>query len=151
VVEAWFIPLAYAAILLRRGGYPCVFHADYYGATYTDRGGDGQEHEIVMASHRWMIDRCLRARRDHAFGEQFDHFDDPHCIGWTRGGNAEHPGGLAVLLSNAGDAAKWMRVGAPNTAYVDITEHVTDDIVTNDEGWAEFRCHGRSVSVWVPR
>jgi alpha-amylase len=56
-----------------------------------------------------------------------------------------------VLLSNAGDAAKWMQVGSPNTAYVDVTEHITDTVVTDDEGWAEFRCRGRSVSVWVPR
>lgn len=28
------------------------FDADYYGAAITDRGADGQEHEIVMASHR---------------------------------------------------------------------------------------------------
>ena len=119
-------------------------------APYTDVGADAQEHEIVIASHRWMIDRCLQARRDHAFGEQYDHFDDPHCIGWTRSGTEEHPGGLAVLLSNAGDAAKWMRVGARNTVYVDVTEHVEGSVVSDDEGWAEFRCHGRSVSVWLP-
>jgi len=98
-----------------------------------------------------MIDRCLQARRSHAFGEQRDHFDDPRCIGWTRSGNDEHPGGLAVLLSNAGEATKWMQVGAPNTAYVDVTEHVPDTIITDDAGWAEFRCRGRSVSVWLPR
>jgi alpha-amylase len=151
VVEAWFVPLAYAAILLRRDGYPCVFQPDYDGATYTDVGPDGQEHEIVMESHRWMIDRCLQARRSHAYGEQHDHFDDPHCIGWTRSGTGEHPGGLAVLLSNATGATKWMQVGAPNTAYVDVTGHVEDSVVTDDAGWAEFRCRGRSVSVWLPR
>lgn len=75
-----------------------------------------------------MIDRCLRARRSYAFGEQVDHFDDPHVIGWTRSGTEEQPGGLAVLLSNAGDAAKWMQVGAPNSAYVDVTGHVADVI-----------------------
>ena len=32
-----------------------------------------------------------------------------------------------------------------------MTEHVADAIVTDDAGWAEFRCHGRSVSVWLPR
>jgi alpha-amylase len=38
IVEAWFKPLAYAMILLRAQGYPCIFYADYYGAHYTDRG-----------------------------------------------------------------------------------------------------------------
>ena len=151
VVEAWFVPLAYAAILLRRGGYPCVFQPDYDGATYTDAGADGQEHEVVMASHRWIIDRFLRARRSHAFGDQTDHFDDPHCIGWTRSGTREHPGGLAVVMSNAHDDARRMRVGAPNATYVDATEHVEGTVVTDGEGWAEFRCRGRSVSVWLPR
>jgi alpha-amylase len=37
-VEDWFKPLAYAIILLRQQGYPCVFYADYYGAEYEDRG-----------------------------------------------------------------------------------------------------------------
>ena len=37
-VEPWFKPLAYAIILLRQEGYPCVFHPDYYGAEYEDSG-----------------------------------------------------------------------------------------------------------------
>ena len=41
--EAWFKPLAYAIILLRRDGYPCIFAADYFGATYKDKGRDGQQ------------------------------------------------------------------------------------------------------------
>ena len=35
-VESWFKPLAYALILLRREGYPCVFYPDYFGAHYQD-------------------------------------------------------------------------------------------------------------------
>ena len=38
IVEAWFKPLAYALILLREAGYPCIFYGDYYGANYQDRG-----------------------------------------------------------------------------------------------------------------
>ena len=53
VVEPWFKPLAYALILLRREGYPCVFQADYDGAEYEDYGKDGNKHRIVMPSHRW--------------------------------------------------------------------------------------------------
>ena len=37
VVEPWFKPLAYAFILLRREGYPCLFLPDYEGARYRDR------------------------------------------------------------------------------------------------------------------
>lgn len=31
-VEEWFKPLAYAFILLRQGGYPCIFFPDYFGS-----------------------------------------------------------------------------------------------------------------------
>ncbi|HAI81512.1 MAG TPA: alpha-amylase, partial [Chryseobacterium sp.] len=31
-VEKWFKPLAYALILLRENGYPCVFYPDLFGA-----------------------------------------------------------------------------------------------------------------------
>jgi alpha-amylase len=37
-VESWFQPLAYALVLLRESGVPCVFYPDLYGARYTDKG-----------------------------------------------------------------------------------------------------------------
>ncbi|WP_295407809.1 hypothetical protein [uncultured Thiocystis sp.] len=60
-VEPWFKPLAYAYILLRQEGYPCIFQAE--GADYEDRGRDGNLHRILMLSHRCLIDRFLAARR----------------------------------------------------------------------------------------
>jgi alpha-amylase len=150
IVEPWFKPLAYALILLRRGGYPCVFAADYDGATYRGIGNDGGERRIEMPSHRWLIDRFLNARRRFAYGEQNDYFDDAHCIGWTRCGSEEHPGGLAVLMSNDQDATKPMQTGIANATYVDCTEHVADPVTMNADGWGEFRCPGGSVSVWIP-
>ncbi len=151
VVEAWFKPLAYAMILLRKDGYPCVFAADYYGAHYSGAGKDGNEYEIHMASHKWMIDNFIQARKSYAWGDQYDYFDHPNCIGWTRTGNEEHPGGMAVLLSNGDDGKKFMETGSPDTAYVDITGHIDEKVTTNRDGWGEFRCKGGSVSVWVPK
>ena len=87
VVEPWFKPLAYAIILLRREGYPCIFYADYYGAHYRDLGRDGKEHEIWMDSHRWLLDKFLYARRVYAYGDQYDYFDHDSVVGWTRLGN----------------------------------------------------------------
>ena len=150
VVEAWFKPLAYALILLRRDGYPCVFAPDYYGAHYKDSGSDGEEHEIWMESHRWLIDKYLLVRRDFTYGEQYDYFDHPNCVGWTRTGNDDHPGGMAVILSNSEAGAKHMKTASPDTTFVDITEHVTEPVVTDSEGNGEFRCSAGSVSVWVP-
>lgn len=151
VVEGWFKPLAYALILLRRDGYPCVFYADYYGAHYKDEGEDGSEYEIWLDSHQWLIDKFLHARRTYAYGEQYDYLDHANTLGWTRLGDEEHPGGMAVVLSNGEAGTKSMEVGQPNQAYIDITEHISEPVVTNDKGWGEFRCNGGSVSVWVPQ
>lgn len=150
VVEAWFKPLAYALILLRREGYPCLFYADYYGAEYTDTGQDGNRHHIVMPSHRRLIDLFLAARRDYAHGDQTDYFDHPSTVGWTRRGSDEHTGGMAVLMSNGNDGYKWMATGWPDTVYVDCTGHLVEKVTTNSDGWGEFRCKGGSVSVWLP-
>lgn len=151
VVESWFKPLAYALILLRREGYPCIFYPDYYGAHYCDRGNDGNEYEIWMDSHRWLIDKFLFARRTYAYGDQYSYFDHPNTIGWTRLGDEEHPGGMAVVLSNGDCGSKYMEVGQPNQIYIDITEHIAEPVVTNEHGWGEFRCPAGSVSVWVPQ
>lgn len=150
VVEAWFKPLAYALILLRQGGYPCVFFADYYGATYQGEGQDGNSYNIDMPSHQWLIDHFLQVRSQYAFGEQQDYFDDPHCIGWTRMGTEEHPDGVAVLISNEGDRITSMHTGHAECQYYDVTGHVEDRVTTNADGWGDFRCNDRSVSVWVP-
>jgi alpha-amylase len=151
IVEAWFKPLAYALILLRRDGYPCIFYADYYGAHYTDKGKDGGEYEIWMDSHQWLIDKFLEVRQKYAYGEQYDYFDHANTIGWTRLGNEEHPGGIAVILSNGDSGTKFMEVGQPNKTYIDLTEQIDEPVTTNDDGWAEFRCNAGSVSVWVPQ
>jgi alpha-amylase len=151
VVEPWFKPIAYALILLRREGYPCIFHADYYGAHYKDKGSDGNEHEVWLDSHKFLIDKMLFARQTYAYGEQYDYFDHANTIGWTRLGTEEYPGGMAVVLSNGDEGSKYMEVGQLNCTYIDITEHIAEPITTNDEGWADFRCLAGSVSVWVPK
>lgn len=144
VVESWFKPLAYAIILLRREGYPCVFYADYYGAHYKDKG-----HEIWLDSHRWLIDKFLHARQNYAYGNQYDYFDDQNIIGWTRLGNPEHPKAMAVLMSDGPGGSKWMEVGKRNAIFHDLTEHIKEPVHTNGDGWGEFRCNGGSVSVWL--
>jgi alpha-amylase len=144
-VEPWFKPLAYALILLRRDGYPCVFYGDYYAQPrYEDK-----TREVTLYSHRFLIDRFMRARREYGFGEQHDYFDDPNRVGWVRLGDAEHPGAMAVVMTNGEAGAKWMNVYRAGKRFRDVTGHVTDGVVTNGDGWGEFRCSGGSVSVWV--
>ncbi len=149
-VESWFKPLAYALILLRVEGYPCVFYADYYGAQYEDKGRDGKRYAITLWSERWWIDLFLQARHHYAHGPQYEYFDHPNCIGWTRLGDAHHPGGMAVLLSNGAMGRKWMEVGKPRQSFIDITGRIAETVTANEHGWAEFLCQANSVSVWTP-
>lgn len=148
-VEPWFKPLAYALILLRREGYPCVFYADYYGATYCDKGRDGSAYEIQMPALRGILDQLLYARSHYAYGPQYDYFDHFNTIGWTRLGDAAHTRAMAVIMSDGPEGSKWMEVGKPNTQFVDVTGHVEGAIATNADGWGEFRCQGGSVSIWL--
>lgn len=143
-VQDWFKPLAYAFILLREEGYPNIFHADYYGASYVDQG-----QAITMASHKAVLDVLLAARRDYAYGPQVSYLDHWDVIGWTRQGNTEHPETLAVLLSDGPGGSKWMDTGRPNATYVDVTGNQPGTVTTNGSGWGEFRVGGGSVSVWV--
>ena len=148
-VDPWFKPLAYALILLRQDGYPCIFYGDYYGAHYKDNGRDGQEYEIWLNDHHWIIDKLLYVRQNYAYGEQYDYFDEANLVGWTRLGDEEHDSAIAVLLSNGWGGKKWMEVGQPDTTFYDITEHIGETVTTNDHGWGEFSCKSGSISVWV--
>lgn len=150
VVEDWFKPLSYALILLRREGYPCVFYADYYGAKYEDKGKDGGTYAIEISCHKKVIDDLLKVRRSHAFGDQYDYLDHANTIGWTRLGNQEHPGGLAVVLSNGDAGTKRMETALKNHGFYDVLGNESEVIQTDEEGWGEFRCKAGSVSVWVP-
>ena len=151
VVEAWFKPLAYAIILLRSEGYPCVFWADYFGAEYTGTGRDGSEHHIVLESHKRIIDRLLLARIHFAHGAQYSYLDHFNTIGWTRLGTEQHPRAMAVILSQGPAGSKWMEVGKRDTEFEDITGQIPEPVRTNEFGWAEFRANGGSASVWVER
>jgi alpha-amylase len=148
-VDPWFKPLAYAVILLREQGYPCVFTADYDGANYEDKGRDGNRYTITLPAFKPFIDACLKARHAAAWGPQLDYFDHGSCVGWTRLGNDQHPGKLAVLMSNGDHGYKWMNAGKPNATFTDITGNQPQVIITNADGWGEFTCAAGSVSVWV--
>jgi alpha-amylase len=151
-VEAWFKPLAYAIILLRAEGYPCIFYPDYYGAEYYDKGRDGNTCHIVMASHRYLIDIFLTVRRDCAHGQQYDYFDHPNTIGWTRHSVTDKcENGFAVIMSNGSDGYKWMNVGSSDSIFRDLTGHVSDTVQSNADGWGRFCCSGGKVSVWVEK
>lgn len=140
-VEPWFKPLAYALILLREAGYPCVFMGDLFGLP-NDQIPAVPELELLM-----------EVRRRFAYGEQRDWFDEKDLIGWTREGTARHGvSGAAVLLSTrAGNATKRMCVGAGHAGETWRCVLGVDGTVTIDsEGWAEFSTGGARLTVYLP-
>ncbi len=144
-VADWFKPLAYALVLLRRDGLPCVFHADYYGAAYTEQRWGGEPVDVEMPSLRPFLDACLALRRELGEAEQVDHMDHPATIGWVRRSAGCT---VVVLMSNGDQGTKVIPTGLRHTPFVDVTGSVHGHVTTDDDGVAEFRCPGGGVSVW---
>lgn len=141
-VEDWFKQSAYALILLRQEGYPCVFYGDYYGI--------GGAHPIP--GKKAAIDPLLYARNHKAYGKQEDYFDHPNTIGWVRRGVPEiERSGCAVVVANGDNGDKRMNVGEERAGeiWVDLTGTRKEKITIGEDGWATFPVNGGSVSVWA--
>jgi alpha-amylase len=152
-VETWFKPLAYALILLREGGYPCIFYPDLYGGHYVDKGKDGNDHEIFLEQCQ-HLEELMKARHHFAYGFQRDYFDHANCVGWTREGSDENEGsGCAVLLSNSDDGFKDMEIGQRHSGktFVDFLGKHPAEVVINESGWGTFHVPAGSIAVWVEK
>ena len=90
-IQEWFKPRSPCLDLtLREAGLPCVVLwrlLRYRGANLRKK-----------VSKR-VLDRLLWVRKDLAYGEQTDYFDDPNCIGWTRSGYRKNQHPIACLVS----------------------------------------------------
>ena len=148
-VEHWFKAIAYALILLRQDGYPCIFYPDLFGTSYTDKGNDGNDYEIFLDKVH-ELESLIFARGHHAYGLQRDYFDHPNCIGFTREGDEEHDG-CAVLISNGDAGFKAMEMGKryAGKMFVDLLQKSEATIIVDENGWADFTAPAGSVSVWV--
>ncbi|RYF91995.1 MAG: DUF1939 domain-containing protein, partial [Chitinophagaceae bacterium] len=149
-VDYWFKPHAYALILLREQGLPCVFYPAMYEAKYIDVK-DNQEIYVEL-NHVPQLEMMLRVRRDLAYGMQRDYFDHPNTIGWTREGTKDKKGsGCAVVITNGSAGNKVMEVGKrfAGRIFVDITGSRHEKVKINAEGWGEFFVSDKSASVWV--
>ncbi|WP_068776636.1 alpha-amylase [Paenibacillus sp. FJAT-26967] len=141
-IEDWFKQSAYALILLREEGYPCVFYGDYFGI-----GGPAP-----AEGKKADIDPLLEARYHKAYGTQEDYFDHPNTIGWVRRGvdEIEHSG-IAVVISNGDNGEKRMCVGENRAGeqWTDLTGNRQEQITIGEDGFADFPVNGGSVSVWA--
>ena len=141
-IESWFIPHAYAIILLSEKGYPCLFYGDYYGV------GDNK------SPHGWVIDKLLYVRRNNAYGEQINYFDDPNIIAFYRKGREnEINTGCVAILSNNEDGEKAIEIGKDRIGQVweEVTGSGFEDVVIDEEGNAAFRVEGQKIAVWIPK
>lgn len=141
-VQSWFKPLAYACILFRKDGLPCVFYGDYYGLP---------SHNILPMPD---LKKMIKIREKYAYGEQTDYFDHENVIGWVRMGDEEHKdSGIAVVLSDGPGGVKRMLLGKKfaGAEFMDITGKCREAVVIDTEGWGDFKVDGGSVSTWVCR
>ncbi|MCI9064062.1 MAG: alpha-amylase [Clostridia bacterium] len=141
-VPEWFKQTAYAIILLRNEGYPCVFYGDLYGIP----------HNNIKPVER--IKTLLYLRKVKAYGLQHDYFDYNSTIGWTREGDDNHPNsGLAVISSNTVESIKRMYIGKhfAGEKFIDALDNCPDIITIDDEGCGIFKTKGKSTSVWVKK
>ena len=139
-VEDWFKPLAYALILLRQEGVPCVFYSDYYG------------NPVKNTPMIPNLGKLIKLRSRYAYGEQVSYMDDEHLIGWVRRGDGMHVNsGLAAALSDGGAGTLRMELGPRFAGMVfrDALGNCPDPVVIDAEGFGDFRVEGRSVSVWT--
>lgn len=147
-MEPWFIPLAYALVLLHANSHlPCVFYGDLYGIS--------GEHPLPP-SCAGTLPKMILARKLLAYGPKVEYFDQASCIGFTRHGLAERPGkGVAVVMGNAAEVGwKKMDVGRHHEGEVwtDILgQRAGEEVVIGRDGMGRFSCAPQSVSVWCWR
>ena len=142
-VREWFKPLAYAIILLREQGYPCLFMGDYQGIA-----------AVKVKSKKTILNKLLKLRKKYAYGVQHDYFDHPDVVGFTREGDAEHPdSGLAVVMSDGVGGTKRMYVGRQYAGchFADVMGNAKYDIKIDDGGCGEFYVNRQGVAVWIKK
>ncbi|KDQ15951.1 glycoside hydrolase family 13 protein [Botryobasidium botryosum FD-172 SS1] len=128
--------IAYALILLRPEGYPCVYHGDLYGPKAIT-----------------MLPKLIQARRRFAYGRLGDYMlgPSPNCIGFVRMGDKHHPKGCAVTLCNGGAKIGTVRMymGKENagTIWRDWMGRA-EDVTIDAGGWGAFEA-AYDVSVFV--
>ncbi len=143
-VAPWFKPVAYAIILLREAGYPCVFFADLYGLP-NDR--------IPAVAELPLL---LEIRRRFAFGEQRDFFDEPDLVAWERSGDEAHPdSGCVVVLSSRGSSEgpvqKTIDLGAQHGGekWACVLGEAREPVQVDENGVGTFVVGNAMISVFL--
>lgn len=149
-VDDWFIPHAYALIMLRKEGHPCAFWGDVFG-------NQGPHARLPSCGGRLM--RIIKARELFAYGEQYDHISkdtnvDPRCIAWSRqwsGASGEDLNMVAVLSTSWSWKKVSMNVGksCAGQIWTDIMGWSWSAVQIDEDGWGGFPVGPRSMGVWT--
>lgn len=144
-----FTPHAYALLLLRQGGLPCVFFGDLYGIA-----GPYPEPPTCWGK----LPGLVLARKLYAHGPQSDYFERSDCIGWTRQGDSVAPDGCAVIMSwtqgtdfeHLAPCLK-MNVGRQhaNGIWTDVLGFDWSAVIIDKDGNGRFPCQRNSIACFV--
>lgn len=145
-VQDWFRPSAYAFILLRQEGVPCLFYGDIFGVcNASGRCSKANESEAIAS--------IAVARTFFAYGEQQDYnATGGASIGWVRKGDSAHRGGLAVAISTESNTGVLkMDVGQSHAeeTWVDVVGNASRTVRIGSDGVGSFSASGRGASVFV--
>lgn len=140
-VDRWFIPHAYALILLRADGYPCVFYGDYYGISG----------ENPIEGYREIIDKLMKLRKTFAHGDQEDQWISEHLIGWIRHGDEENPDKLVTMINNGDAATAEIFVGTDQAGktYSDYLGIQEESVVIREDGKGIFTVGPGTIACWA--
>jgi alpha-amylase len=166
-VEEWIKPLAYAFILLRRGGWPVVFFPDFYGS-------HEQDAQLGQPPGREYLTLLLQLRRQAALGEERFHADR-NVAGWVRmGGVPGALGAMAVVINIAGHGVRAVRLDTGRTSrrfrHLATIKHTgrrdqeaflvvrgryhlygdkAEGLWTDGAGWGDFIADSGTVAIWL--
>jgi alpha-amylase len=139
-VDGWFKTMAYAVILLRGEGTPCVFWGDLYGIP----------HDKINAVPDLKL--LLQIRKHFASGALHDYFDHEHIVGFTREGSDAKPNSsLAVIMSNSKGGQKEMNLGQQNAGkkYIDIIYAKNPPVILDNDANGVFNVGNGTASIYV--
>ncbi len=127
---------AYAYILMRAEGVPCIYWKDYY-----------------IWGMKEDLDKLIAARQKFAYGPSYESSsNDRNTYSYIRAGSLEVPNsGLVMMITQAdrgGLITKTINSQQENTLFYDYTGNVSEEIKTDDRGIADFKVKASARSGW---
>jgi len=146
-LESWvsreFKVHAYALILLRDKGHPCVFFGDLY-----------PNKECYDAETASGLRVLLKIRKNIASGPVTDYWENKNYIGWIRRGQGHKI--FAAIISNADSSSSEphtirMFVGKDygQATFRNVFTPRSPGVEVSLGGWGDFPCARGRVAVWT--